>query len=266
MINTIKHLAYVLGSSNQKLLYIIANLDQYYYSHRQPKKKYGEDQKDEKENIKYRNLCISRYPLKKIQKRIHNLLRQIKLPEYAFGSVKGKNNILNARRHISNKHFFSTDLKDFFPNINHRQVFRMFRQNNFSPTVSRILTQLTTYKGSLPQGPPSSPIISNLVFVETGKKLTYAIKDHNITFTSFLDDLSFSSKSDFKHLTQPLIQIIKADNFYINHKKITYKVSRPEITGAVIHGNQLWPIKKMQERAKENPYIAAYIKAMQANS
>jgi len=167
MINTLKHLSYILGSSAKELLYIIANIDQYYYNHQLPKKKYGEDQRDEKGNIKLRNLCISRYPLKRIQKRIHSFLLQIKLPEYAYGSIIGKNNILNARQHINNKYFFSADLKDFFPNITHHQVFRMFMKNNFSPPVSRILTQLTTYKGGLPQGPPSSPIIANLVFVKT---------------------------------------------------------------------------------------------------
>jgi len=260
MINTIKHLCYLLRSSEQELSYLIKNIDRYYYDHRQPKKKYGEYQRDEKGNTRLRNLCISRYPLKRIQKRIHNLLLQIELPEYAYGSVIGKNNILNARQHINNKYFFSIDLKDFFPNINHRQVFQMFRQNNFSPTVSRILTQLTTYKGGLPQGPPSSPIIANLVFVETGRLLKERIKDHSITFTSFVDDLTFSSKNDFKFLTPDLIQIIKSNGFRINHKKVRYKVSAPEVTGAIIYANKLWPIARMKEKATENRYIAAYIK------
>ena len=262
MIKTLKHLSYTLGVSEQEFAYIITNIDRYYYNYKQPKKKYGEYQRDEKKNVKFRNLCISRYPLKRIQKRIHDLLLQIALPAYAFGSVKGKNNILNAREHINNKHFFSVDLKDFFSNINHHQVFRMFTQNNFSPTVSRILTQLTTYKGSLPQGPPSSPIIANLVFVETGNQLKASAKEHSIIFTNFVDDLNFSSKWDFKLITQNLIKIIKSGGFYINQKKVSYKVSRPEVTGTIIRQNKLWPIAQMKERAKTNPRIAAYIRAL----
>src|SRR4030095_9345868 len=138
MINTLKHLSYVLGFSEQKLSIIIDNIDQFYYSHKRPKIKYGELQRDNKKEIKYRKLCSSRYPLKTIQQRIHTLLLQIHLPEYAYGGVVGRNNILNARQHTNNKYFFSADLKDFFPNINHHQVFRMFRQNDFSPTVSRV--------------------------------------------------------------------------------------------------------------------------------
>src|SRR5438552_9994165 len=118
MINTIKHLCYVLRSSEQELSYITNNIDRFYYYTKRPKMKYGEYQRDNKGKIKFRDLCISRNSLKKIQERIHHLLRQIKLPEYAYGSVKKKNHILNARQHINNKYFFSSDLKDFFSNIN----------------------------------------------------------------------------------------------------------------------------------------------------
>jgi len=261
MINTLKHLSYVLGFSEQSVSIIIDNIDYFYYSHTKPKMKYGEFQKDNKRKIKYRKLCSSRYPLKIIQQRIHNLLLQIELPKYAYGGAMGKNNILNAKQHINNKYFFSADLKDFFPRINHHQVFEMFRHNNFSPTVSRVLTQLATYKGCLQQGPPSSPIIANLVFVKTGNKLQDVIKDQSITFTSFFDDLSFSSKKDFRPITKDLIKIVKSGGFYINHKKVSYKVSYPEVTGAIIHNNKLLPIPKMKERAKTNPYLAAYIKS-----
>lgn len=259
MINTLKHLSYVIGFSKQDIFAIVNNIDQYYYNHTKPKTKYGEFQRDKKGDIKYRKLCSCRYPLKTIQQRIHNFLLQIELPEYAYGGVVRKNNILNARQHRNNKYFFSADLKDFFPNINHHQVFRMFRQNNFSPTVSRVLTQLTTYKGCLQQGPPTSPIIANLVFVNTGNKLQEAVRGRSITFTSFYDDLSFSSKKDFKSVTNNILEIVKSDGFYVNHKKISYKVSQPEVTGTIIHKNRLLPIPKMKEKAKTNPYLTAYI-------
>ena len=261
MINKLKHLSCILGFSEYDLSIIVDNIDKFYYSHTKPKMKYGEFQRDKRKKIKYRKLCSSRYPLKKIQQRIHALLLQIDLPEYAYGGVVGRNNILNARQHTNNKYFFSADLKDFFPNINHHQVFRMFRQNGFSPTVSRVLTQLTTYRGCLQQGPPSSPIIANLVFVETGKRLQKTIKDQSITFTSFYDDLSFSSKKDFKHVTKDILQIVKSGEFYINHKKVSYKVAHPEVTGTVIHKNKLLPVLKMKGRAKTNIYLAAYIKS-----
>ena len=60
---------------------------------------------------------------------------------------------------------------DYFPTITNKQVYEMFTSNGFSPTVSRILTKLTTYNGKVPQGAPTSPTISNLVF-DAGFKIT----------------------------------------------------------------------------------------------
>src|SRR5688500_2558376 len=102
----------------------------------------------------------------------------------------------------------------------------MLRENNFSPTVAKTLTELTTYSGALPQGPPSSPIISNLVFVETGNLLFKTASELGITFTTYLDDLTFSSKEDFKSLIPNFLQIIKSQGFIVNHKKIGYRVGK----------------------------------------
>jgi hypothetical protein len=72
------------------------------------------------------------------------------------------------------------DMKNFFPYISHHQVFEVFRRNDFSPDVSHILTKLTTYKEGLPQGAPTSPIIANLVFIQTGIKLLEIANRNNL--------------------------------------------------------------------------------------
>jgi len=261
MSKIIRHIAMMLDTTPKMLYLVYNNIDNYYYEKRQPKTKYGKPQKDNK-GIRYRDLLPSMYPLKGMQEKLNFLLQTLELPFYAYGSVKGSNNILNAREHIGNKYFFSVDLKNFFSNITHHQVFKMFLRNKFSPAASNILTKLTTYRGGLPQGAPTSPIISNLVFVETGKKLMEATKSYQITFTSYLDDLTFSSKSDFKPLTYKFLEILKEDKFYLNHKKIYYKTYMPEVTGLVIHQNKLHPILSMKKRAQENRYVANYLKSI----
>ena len=263
MINTDKHLAHQLMSSLQELYGITADLDSYYFTKIQPKEKYGSYQVDEKGRLRYRKLCLSRSHLKRLQEKINTFLQKIQLPSYAYGSVKERSNILNAGQHVNSKYFFSVDLKNYFPNISHQQVWRMFRKNKFSPTAARILTQLTTYKGGLPQGPPTSPLIANLVFVETGSRLLEAIKDHEIVFTTYLDDLTFSSKKDFKFLIPTLLQIIKDGGFILNHKKISYKVDKAEVTGVIIYQNRLWPTVEIKEKAKDHPNVIPYIKSIQ---
>lgn len=118
-------------------------------------------------------------------------------------------------------------------------VYEMFRDNNFSPTVSRILTQLTTYKGKLPQGAPTSPIIANLVFIKTGKRLDSFAKENRLTFTTYQDDIYFSSPVDFKILTGRIIELIRADGYLISHKKTYYKTKNPIVTGLIVKNNRL---------------------------
>ena len=154
MINTLKHLAYTLKVEIVEFEKILDNIDNYYY-------KKEEEKYDKKGNLIYdkNGLPVLRvmYPsigrLKEIQSRIlKNILLKIEFPEYAYGAIKGRDNIKNAKKHQGKKFNFTTDLKSFFPSINHKMVFDMFRSLNFSPTVSRVLTKLTTYKGELPQG------------------------------------------------------------------------------------------------------------------
>lgn len=176
----------------------------------------------------------------------------IPLPDYAYGGVKGRDNIKNAKRHQGKKFVFTTDLKDFYPSISYKMVFRMFRSFNFSPAVSRLLTQLTTYKGMLPQGAPTSSFIANLVFIETGSMIELFTKENQITFTSFVDDLTFSSPVNFKHKTSEILEIIKLGNFKISHAKTNFKTKFPIVTGLVVKNNSISITKEYKESLKKS--------------
>ena len=241
MINTIKHLCYTLKVDKKEVESIIACIDKSYYE--KVELKFNKDHTpklDKHGNQKKRILNPSLNRLKDIQKRIHkNILNQLAIPEYAHGGIKKKDNIKNARKHQGKKYIFTTDLKDFFPSISHKQVFEMYRAFGFSPTVSRTLTQLTTYKGRIPQGAPTSSIVANLVFVKTGKKLQEFATKNQITFTSFVDDLTFSAPSDFKDICPFIITVLQQDGFRISHSKTNYKTKNPVVTGIVVKNNNL---------------------------
>jgi RNA-directed DNA polymerase len=250
MINKVKHLSYELRSSPEELESIVKNIDKYYYEKIEIKlNKDGTPKIDGHGKPKTRILHPSIERLKEIQDlALHHILDKLEIPEYVFGAVKGHDNVMNAKKHQGKKFIFTTDLKDFFPSINHRMVFEMFRSKKFSPTVSRILTQLTTYKGRLPQGTPTSPMIANLVFSKTGNKLQDLAKQYNITFTTFIDDLTFSSPADFKDLAQSFLKIITTDGFRLSHKKTNYKTKDPIVTGILVKNNNLALTKSFKNK------------------
>lgn len=253
MIKTLKHLAFELKVTLSEIDHILNNIDRFYYQKEILKKNENGTPKIKNGLTQKRVLNPSIKRLKEIQKRLQrNILQRLQIPSYAFGAIKGKDNISNAKQHQGKKYIFTTDLTNFFPSITNKQVYEMFVSFDFSPTVARYLTKLTTYKGKLPQGAPTSPIVANLVFVKTGRHLQEYATLNNLTFTSFVDDLTFSSPTDFKGKTQEILNAIIADGFKISHKKTNYESKSPTVTGVIVKNNNLDLTKEFKEKLKDS--------------
>lgn len=254
MIKTSKHLAYSLKVEKEELSEIVLSIDKYYYEKKELK--YNNDgniKKDSNGNVKVRVLRPSLKRLKIIQKRIlNNILLDLSLPEYIYGGVKNRDNIKNASFHKGKKYIFTTDLKNFFPSIDHKMVYEMFIKEGFSPTVSRTLTQLTTYKGCLPQGTPTASMVANLVLAHRiGERLNNFAINNNIFFSTFIDDLTFSSPIDFKDKVPEILSIITS-SFRISHKKTHYKTKNPIVTGIVVKNNRIEVTEKFKKKLQDS--------------
>ena len=55
----------------------------------------------------------------------------------------------------------------------------------------------------------------------------------------FVDDITLSSKADFKNLIPQFLSIIQKSGFKINHKKTHYQTKNPIITGVICQNNRL---------------------------
>lgn len=242
MITNEKHLLYILGVNKEQLDYLLAHIEDYYYFFTKVKinKFTGKPKKNGDDEIAIRQINSSKGKLKEVQAHLYDfLIKQIEIPQYVYGGVKGKNNVRNARFHQGNKYIFTTDLKSFFPTISHRQVFQMFLREGCTPAIARILTKLTTRNYQVPQGIPTSTLIANLVFKPYGLEINELAKKHHIKFSMFVDDITLSSKVDFKDLIPQFLSIIKKSGFKISHQKTHYQTKNPVITGVVCQNNRL---------------------------
>lgn len=259
MITNIRHLCHILKTDIDTIEKIVDNIGTYYISWEKKKIVNGK--------TKTRPINSTKEELKQIQKRIYRfLLANVATPEYAYGGVPKRDNVLNAKQHQGNKYIFTTDLRAFFPSISHNQVFSLFLELGFSPTISRILTQLTTHNYQLPQGVPTSTLLANLVFKKTGDKVFNFSKSNHIKFTIFVDDLTLSSKVDFKDKIPTIIEILTNDGYKISHKKTEYKTKNPIITGIICQNNRLKlknsdykRIAQLEVQKKNNPDDAVTI-------
>lgn len=242
MITNEKHLLYILGINKEQLDYLLAHIEDYYYSFERVKlnKFTGKPKKNSNGEIATRQINSSKGKLKEVQARLYDFMsKQVEMPQYVYGGVQGKNNVRNARFHQGNKYIFTTDLKSFFPSISHKQVFQMFLREGCTPTIARILTKLTTLKYQVPQGIPTSTFIANMVFKPTGLEIDQLAKEHHIKFSMFVDDITLPSKSDFKNLIPDFLSIIKKNGFRISHKKTHYQTKNPIITDVICQNNRL---------------------------
>ena len=151
----------------------------------------------------------------------------------------------------------TVDLKDFFSNITHKQVYNALIENHFADKEAKKITRLTTLNGSLPQGAVTSTALANLVFSSTAIEIQAFCVKKGIIFTAFIDDLTFSSNKDFEFYKNDLLQFIKQNGFRLNHKKIKYRRNSCEVTGLIIKNQMLHLEKEMLNRCWM-PQIKAY--------
>lgn len=250
MIHSIDHLCKVLNINKLKLNEILSNIDSFYYEVHIPKFKNGKIKLNKDGTPRDRIINPSTGELKKIQKLINRFLQhKIVFEQYAFGGIKKRSNITNAKLHKGKKFVFQTDMQDFYPFINSKSVYKTFCNNNFSADISSILTKLTTYKGHLPQGTPTSSAIANLVFsLHAGKQIREFANNNGLTFSTFVDDVTISAPFDFKDKISQILEIIRSNGFKISHSKTSYKTNHPNITGVKCGNNYLTTTDEFDEK------------------
>ncbi|MDO6434799.1 reverse transcriptase family protein [Flavitalea sp. BT771] len=247
-----KKLCHLIGFTKEQIEGVLLNADVTYRS-------WSEDKLDKKGLVKtykdgtikkrtYRNPSVL---LKTVQSRINkNIFSRVRFLPNVHGGTKKKSNITNAKEHQGNKYLFGTDLTDFYPNIKASQVYSALIKRGYSPHFAHWLTRLTTTNDEVPQGAPTSNSVSNLVFFETDIQLAAFCKENNITYTRYVDDLTFSSPQNFGPLIENILLLISNNKFKVNHRKTDY-ARYQLITGIKIFLFKIDGSDKIIEKAKE---------------
>jgi RNA-directed DNA polymerase len=120
------------------------------------------------------------------------------------------------------------------------------------PNVATILAQIACHQNGLPQGAPSSPVISNLVGHILDIRLCKLASANGCTYSRYADDITFSTnKPDFPssiarrnaggthqwEVADNLNNIVISSGFVINPMKtrMQYRTSRQAVTGLVVN-------------------------------
>jgi len=143
-----------------------------------------------------RNISTPATSLKFIQKKLNQVLQCVyQVKPSVHGFVKNKNIVTNAKAHTSKRYVLNFDLKDFFPSINFGRVRGMFMALPYAlnPEVATVLAQICCYDNQLPQGAPTSPVVSNMLCAKLDSQLQKVAKKYRFTYTRYADDITFST-------------------------------------------------------------------------
>ncbi|MFC1849037.1 reverse transcriptase domain-containing protein [candidate division CSSED10-310 bacterium] len=190
---------------------------------------------------------------------LENILDKIPVHESAHGFLKGRSIVSNADPHVGAAVLINLDLKDFFPTVTYPRVKGLFRSLGYSeqvatilgllctePEVDEVLCNGETYYVTksarhLPQGAPSSPMITNLICRRLDKRLLKTSQELGFTYTRYADDLSFSGSGNVDREIGKLIRtvnnIIKHEGFLVHPAKtrILRTGRKQEVTGIVVN-------------------------------
>jgi RNA-directed DNA polymerase len=160
-------------------------------------------------------------PLKAVQSRIEDrLLKRVILPEHLLGGVKGRSIPDNARRHLRARYLVTIDIRNFFPSISPEWVHAVWRVTlNCSPPIAYLMTGLTTCRGRLPQGAPTSTLLANLVLSSFDEEIRAVCEANGVAYSSWVDDLAFSGDSA-PQIIGPVIAVLTKAGFRVSHQKI----------------------------------------------
>lgn len=244
-IKTRNDFAKFIGVKLQTLTYLlyIKKIDNCYNTLEIPKK-----------NGDTRTICIPNKNLKKVQKKLYNKLStyydEIKTQnnftsKISHGFEKNRSIVTNAEVHKNKRYVVNLDLLVFFPSINFGRVRSYFIKNNYfeiNDDIATILAQLTCYKGTLPQGASTSPLIANMICNIMDIRILKIAKKYRLDYTRYADDLTFSTNNkyflnDYDKFLEDIKNIIHRSGFELNSKKtrLLFSNSRQEVTGLVVN-------------------------------
>ncbi len=188
-----------------------------------------------------------------LQRRLLEVFETMYTPrKVVHGFVAGRSSVTNANQHIKRKYVLNVDLKDFFPSIRQDRISGLLFTLGVPADVCKHVCSICCVRNQLPQGAPTSPILSNMIAMKMDRQLMSFCKPHRIRYTRYADDLTFSvftnprslfnvdtpppGKLDPQLISTELLKIVEANGFVINDKKVRFfgQNSRKEITGILV--------------------------------
>ena len=241
-LKTPRDVAHLLEIKYSDLVYLIyRNKPEINYTTFQIKKRSGG----------FRDICAPISTLKILQRKLNHVLQLIYKPRpCVHGFTRDRSIVTNAQTHIRKNYVLNLDIKDFFPSIHFGRVRGMFLAKPYEvpEKPATVLAQICCFD-SIPQGAPTSPVISNMICSKLDGELQRLAQRFHCTYTRYADDITFSSTTpkfpkplaiettSGIELGEVLKKCIESNGFHIHEGKVRLQKPdrRQEVTGITVN-------------------------------
>lgn len=148
-----------------------------------------------KKNGGSRKICAPEKPLKILQEKLNKIFSLAYKPDIsAHGFINNRGILTNATKHLRKKYVLNFDIEDFFNSINFGRVRGVLKAFfGMGEAAVATIANICCYNNVLPQGAPTSPILSNMVCFKLDKEMRNLAKQNGCDYSRYADDLTFST-------------------------------------------------------------------------
>jgi retron-type reverse transcriptase len=172
----------------------------------------------------------------------HHSARAVEFDDHVHGFVPARSCRSAAAVHCGADWIVSIDIADFFPSITSARVHDALKGVGYPGAGAWLCARLCTLNGNLPQGAPSSPFLSNLVFSPTDAKLAIFAAEKGIHLSRYADDITLSgAEGQFDDtLVTTLARILNEAGFTISPQKthISRKPKPLRVLGLMVESSR----------------------------
>ena len=239
-----------------------------------------------------RIISVPHPKLKRLQRWINaHILSKQKVHRCSFAFQPRSSIVYCAARHTGARWIVKIDVTNFFGSISEIQVYRVFLSLGYQPLVAFELARLTTcitrnttryylpqwrahqeYQtiadynnpkiGHLPQGAPTSPMLSNLVSLDLDTELELLSSIMGLNYTRYCDDITFSTRKNItrsaaRKVIDEASSILSRRGFYLNKHKtaILPPGSRKIVLGLNVEGDSPRLSRQFRDNLRHHLYF-----------
>lgn len=234
------------GIKHNELLAISSKIDQNYRSFKVDKRTGGK-----------REIFAPKPGLKAIQRTLADeISRRGNVSSCVHGYVIGRSIKSHASSHLGSTSFLKIDIENFFPSITEQKVARVLSDLGFRVDIIPSLVNLCCRNGTLPQGSPASPAISNQCLKEIDRNLEAFASAHDLKYSRYADDIVLSGDTDDHSLLDLAINVVEEGGYQVNVMK-SFFANRPKklvLTGLSLSTGTLKVPKAYKRAVRQEAY------------